>query len=164
MAGKSDADTAIPSWENSADKPMSIDGKGELSLRLCSWVPEARPGSAAAYSRELPSGSVRQSECIMEFCVSRVSRARCASRRSAFVSRGTLLLLLFNTTLLLLFNTTRAHTPDPQAQEPLSQWTEVWPTQPARAVQHDALARARSTCSGTVVCLSSPLIITTRNL
>ena len=34
--------------------------------------------------------------------------------------------------LLLLFNTTRAHTPDPQAQEPLSQWTEVWPTQPVR--------------------------------
>ena len=32
--------------------------------------------------------------------------------------------------LLLLFNTTRAHTPDPQAQEPL--WTEVWPTQPVR--------------------------------
>ena len=24
----------------------------------------------------------------------------------------------------------RAHTPDPQAQEPLSPWTEVWPTQP----------------------------------
>ena len=32
--------------------------------------------------------------------------------------------------LLLLSNTTRAHTPDPQAQESLSQWTEVWPTQP----------------------------------
>ena len=35
-----------------------------------------------------------------------------------------------------VFNTTRAraraHTPDPQAQEPLSQWTEVWPTQPVR--------------------------------
>ena len=27
--------------------------------------------------------------------------------------------------MLLLFNTTRAHTPDPQAQEPLSLWTEV---------------------------------------
>ena len=36
----------------------------------------------------------------------------------------------YGTLLLLLFNTTRAHTPDPQAQEPLSQWTEVWPTQP----------------------------------
>ena len=36
--------------------------------------------------------------------------------------------------LLLLFNTTRAHTPDPQAQEPLSQWTEVWPTQPVSAL------------------------------
>ena len=58
----------------------------------------------------------------MEFCVSRVSRARCTSRRSAFVSRGRV--------LLLLFNTTRAHTPVPQAQETLSQWTEVWPTQP----------------------------------
>ena len=32
--------------------------------------------------------------------------------------------------LLLLFNTTRAHSPDPQAPEPLSQWTEVWPTRP----------------------------------
>ena len=32
--------------------------------------------------------------------------------------------------MLLLFNTTRAHTPDPQAREPLSLWTEVWPTQP----------------------------------
>ena len=27
-------------------------------------------------------------------------------------------------------STQRAHTPDPQAQEPLSLWTEVWPTQP----------------------------------
>ena len=33
-------------------------------------------------------------------------------------------------TILLLFNTTRAHTADPQAQEPLSLWTEVWPTRP----------------------------------
>jgi hypothetical protein len=32
--------------------------------------------------------------------------------------------------LLLLFNTTRAQPPDPQAREPLSLWTEVWPTQP----------------------------------
>jgi len=31
--------------------------------------------------------------------------------------------------LLLLFNTTRT-SPDPQAREPLSLWTEVWPTQP----------------------------------
>ena len=38
-----------------------------------------------------------------------------------------------------LFNTTRAHTPDPQAQEPLSQWTEVWPTlYCAAAFQHNA--------------------------
>ena len=105
MAGKSDADTAIPSWENSADKPISIDGKGERSIRLCSWVPEARPGSAAASSRELPSGSVRQSECIMEFCVSRVSRARCTSRRSAFVSR--------RSACCCCCSTRRAHTPDP---------------------------------------------------
>ena len=34
--------------------------------------------------------------------------------------------------VLLLFNTTRAHTADPQAQESLSQWTEVWPTQPVK--------------------------------
>ena len=32
--------------------------------------------------------------------------------------------------LLLLSNTTRAHTPDPQARESQSPWTEVWPTQP----------------------------------
>ena len=61
-------------------------------------------------------------------------------------TRGSVLLLLFNTTrmvlLLLLFNTTRttsgapccccstqrAQPPDPQAREPLSLWTEAWPT------------------------------------
>ena len=32
--------------------------------------------------------------------------------------------------LLLLLPTQRAHAPDPQAREPLSLWTEVWPTQP----------------------------------
>ena len=29
-------------------------------------------------------------------------------------------------------STQRANSPDPQAQEPLSLWTEVWPTQPVR--------------------------------
>ena len=33
-------------------------------------------------------------------------------------------------------STQRADAPDPQAQEPLSLWTEVWPTQPAAAVKH----------------------------
>jgi hypothetical protein len=31
---------------------------------------------------------------------------------------------------LLLFNTTRAHSPTPKHREPLSPWTEMWPTQP----------------------------------
>jgi len=33
--------------------------------------------------------------------------------------------------VLLLWNTQRARSPDPQARGPQSQWTEVWPTQPA---------------------------------
>ena len=41
----------------------------------------------------------------------------------------------------------RAHTPDPQAQEPLSQWTEVWPTQPAYT---QAAARAGGRRAGLV--------------
>ena len=44
--------------------------------------------------------------------------------------------LYTRSTRLLLPNTTRAHTPDPQAQESQSPWTEVWPTQPVLALPY----------------------------
>ena len=40
------------------------------------------------------------------------------------VQHASQLLSIKGTLLLLLFNTTREHTPDPQAQGPLSLWTE----------------------------------------
>ena len=71
------------------------------------------------------------------------TKTRCFSRHDLYICELVLL-------LLLLFNTTRARAqpPDPQAREPLSLWTEAWPTHnpasPSRVNQttQDSLGRS----------------------
>ena len=142
--------TLLERWLATPSEPRRFNGEPDLLLLVSEMLPTrlseprllATPGTL---SIALSSGVQRR---LQPGCraVSNVT-AKKSPLLLLFNTTRMGLLLLFNTTrahtpdpqaqespLLLLLNTTRAraHTPDPQAREPLSQWTEVWPTRPMR--------------------------------